>query len=57
LNNENWVLYCFLWGNIQEISNQKKQKTNKLKKTIFKLPEKTDSIRAIFFVCDIYSFS
>jgi len=27
-------------GNIQEITNRKKQKTNKLKKTIFKLPDK-----------------
>jgi len=28
-------------GNIQEITNRKKQKTNKLQKTIFKLPDKT----------------
>ncbi len=46
----------FSIGNIQEITNRKKQKTNKLKKTFFKLPEKTDFIRVIFFVRNVYSF-
>jgi len=43
-------------GNIQKITNGKKQKTNNLQKTIFKLPEKTNFFRTIFFVCNIDSF-
>jgi len=43
-------------GNTQKITNRKKQKTNKLKKTIFKLPEKTDFFRTIFAICNIYAF-